>query len=202
MAVLIGTGFGLWMGYRGGWVDALLGRVIDAFLSIPALLLALVMVGIIRQLDLPPNSPQARLADNAVLLVIAFLYAPIVARVVRSSTLAVKNQEFVEAARLRGESTLYILRREILPSVLPALAVEAALRFSYAIFLVASLGFLGFGARPPSPDWGLMVSENRGGLYALTPWALEYPALAIVVLVVGVNLLSDGLKTLLQKGGA
>jgi peptide/nickel transport system permease protein len=106
----------------------------------------------------------------------------------------------VEAAQIRGESRLYIIFREILPSVIPALVVEASLRFSYAIFLVASLGFLGFGAKPPSPNWGLMVSENRGGAYALTPWALEYPAIAIALLVIGVNLMSDGIKRVVQKG--
>jgi DNA processing protein len=81
------------------------------------------------------------------------------------------------------------------------LVVEASLRFSYAIFLVAALGFLGVSARPPSPDWGLMVNENRGGLYALTPWALEYPAAVIALLVVGVNLMSDGVRRAVQKSG-
>ena len=105
----------------------------------------------------------------------------------------------MEAGKIGGESRFYIIFREILPSVIPALVVEASLRFSYAIFLVASLGFLGFGARPPSPDWGLMVSENRGGLYQLTPWALEYPAGAIAILVISVNLMSDGIKRVVQK---
>jgi len=199
IAVLLGTVLGLFMGYQGGLVDEVLGRVIDALLAIPALLLALVIVGVIRNLDLPPGSRQARLADNAVLLVIAALYVPIVARVVRSSTLEIKTRQFVEAAQIRGESGFYIIFREILPSVIPSLVVESSLRFSYAIFLVASLGFLGFGARPPSPDWGLMVSENRGGAYALTPWALEHPAIAIALLVVGVNLMSDGIKRVIQK---
>jgi peptide/nickel transport system permease protein len=136
-----------------------------------------------------------------VLIVIALVYVPIVARVVRSSTLDIKSRTFVQAAQIRGESRLYIIFREIFPSVIPALVVEASLRFSYAIFLVASLGFLGVAARPPSPDWGLMVSENRGGHYDLTPWALEYPAAAIAVLVIGVNLMSDGIKRAVQKSG-
>lgn len=199
LAVLVGSFLGLMMGYHGGWLDEILGRLIDALLAIPALLLALVAVGIVRNMDFAPGSLGAQLAGNAVMLVIALLYVPIVARVVRSSTLDIKTREFVEAAQLRGETSLYIIFREILPSVIPALVVEASLRFSYAIFLVASLGFLGFGARPPSPDWGLMVSENRG-LYQLTPWALEYPAIAIAVLVVGVNLMSDGIRRVVQKG--
>jgi peptide/nickel transport system permease protein len=113
--------------------------------------------------------------------------------------LAIKNKGFVEAARTRGESLGYILFREILPSVLPALAVEAALRFSYAIFLVASLGFLGVGVQPPSPNWGLMVNEARLYVDEL-PWALFFPAGAIAVVVIGVNLMADGLKRILQAG--
>ena len=200
VSFVFGSALGLLMGYRGGWFDELLGRVIDALLAIPALLLALVLVGIVRNLDFEIGSWQANLSDNIVLFVIAVLYVPIVARVARSTTLDIKTRQFVEAAEIRGEPTIYILFREILPSVIPALVVEASLRFSYAIFLVASLGFLGFGARPPSPDWGLMVNENRGGYYHLTPWALEFPALAIAILVIAVNLMSDGVRRVVQKG--
>ncbi len=200
ISVIAGSALGLFMGYKGGWVDEVIGRVIDALLALPALLLALVLVGIIRNLDFEAGSWQAALADNVILLVISVLYIPIVARVARSTTLDIKTREFVEAAEIRGESQFYIIFREILPSVIPALVVEASLRFSYAIFLVASLGFLGFGARPPSPDWGLMVSENRGGFYQLTPWALEFPALAIAILVIAVNLMSDGIRRAVQKG--
>ncbi len=199
IAVIFGTVLGLFMGYQGGWVDELLGRMIDALLAIPPLLLALVMVGVIANLEFNPGSWQANIADNAVLLVIALLYIPIVARVVRSNTLELKTRQFVEAAQIRGESRLYIIFREIFPSVIPALVVEGSLRFSYAIFLVASLGFLGIGIDPTSADWGWMVSDNRGGRYALTPWALEYPAIAIALLVVGVNLMSDGIKRIVQR---
>jgi peptide/nickel transport system permease protein len=132
--------------------------------------------------------------------VIVLLYVPIVTRVIRSATLNIRNSGFIEAARLRGESTLYILFREILPSVLPALTVEVALRFSYAIFLTTSLGFLGLGVQPPSPDWGRMVNEAREG-YARTPWALWYPVGAIATLVVGVNLLADGLRRVFRYEG-
>ena len=201
IAVVVGTFIGLFIGYQGGWVDELTSRLIDALLAMPALLIALVILGVIRNLEFEEGSLQATLADNSVLLVIALVYVPIVARVVRSSTLDIKTREFVQAAQIRGESRLYIIFREIFPSVIPALVVEASLRFSYAIFLVASLGFLGVAARPPSPDWGLMVNENRGGLYDLTPWALEYPAAAIAVLVIGVNLMSDGIRRAVQKSG-
>lgn len=200
ISVVLGSALGLFVGYQGGWVDEIIGRAIDALLAIPALLLALVLIGIIRNLDFAAGSWQAALADNVILLVISLLYIPIVARVARSTTLDIKSREFVEAAEIRGESQFYIIFREILPSVIPSLVVEASLRFSYAIFLVASLGFLGFGARPPSPDWGLMVNENRGGFYQLTPWALEFPALAIAILVIAVNLMSDGIRRAVQKG--
>jgi peptide/nickel transport system permease protein len=123
-----------------------------------------------------------------------------VARVVRSVVLDLKTRQFVEAAKLRGESSLYIMFREIFPNVLPPLAVEASMRFSYAIFLVASLGFLGLGVQPPSPDWGLMVGEARN-YFSQAQWALLAPAGAVAVLVVGVGFMSDGLRRMLLPGG-
>jgi len=185
-AVAAGTLVGLASGYRGGWVDELTFRAFDGLLAIPALLLALLLLGTVGP------------SRESVLLVILIVYTPIVARVVRSVVLGVKTRGFVEAARVRGERAGYVLFREILPSVLPALAVEAALRFSYAIFLVSSLGFLGVGVQPPSPDWGLMVSEARNYV-TLTPWALYFPVGAIATLVIGVNLMADGLRRALQS---
>lgn len=188
IAVVIGTVFGLVSGYWGGLFDEALFRVFDSLLAMPALLLALLLLGTIGP------------SRNSVLAVIAVVYTPVVARVVRSVVLGVKHKGFVEAAQVQGEPVAYILFREILPSVLPALVVEAALRFSYAIFLVASLGFLGVGVQPPNPDWGLMVFEARNYV-SLTPWALYFPAGAISLLVIGVNLMADGLKHALQNAG-
>jgi peptide/nickel transport system permease protein len=185
LAVLVGTTVGLITGYEGGWLDEVVMRFFDSLLALPALLLALLLLG-----SLGPSR-------NSVLIVIVVVYTPIVARVVRSVVLSVKTKGFVEAARVQGESFGYLLFREILPSTLPALAVEAALRFSYAIFLVASLGFLGVGVQPPNPDWGLMVQEARTGV-TQTPWALYFPAGAIALVVIGVNLLADTLKQILQ----
>ena len=187
LALITGTGFGLISGYRGGWFDEILMRVFDSFLAMPALLLSLMLLG-----TLGPSR-------NSVLIVIVVAYTPIVARVIRSSVLSVKPRGFVEAARLRGETQAYILLREILPSVLPALAVEGALRFSYAIFLVASLGFLGVGAQPPTPDWGLMVKEARDYVN-MAPYALFFPAGAIATVVIGVNLMADGVKRVMMEG--
>ncbi len=186
LAVLIGTTIGLIIGYEGGVVDEIIARLLDSFLAMPALLLALVLLGSLGD------------AENSLFLVLIIVYAPIVARVVRSNVLEIKTRGFVEAAQLRGESRFYILFREILPSVIPALVVEASLRFSYGIFLVASLGFLGIGTHPPTPNWGLMVSDARTW-YSIAPWMLEYPAGAIVVLVIAVNLMSDGIRKLVQR---
>ena len=185
LAVLIGTILGMFSGYRGGYIDEGFMRFFDALLAIPALLLALLLLGTVGP------------SRNSVLIVIVIVYTPIVARVVRSAILSVKSKGYVEVARTQGESTGHILFREILPSVTPTLTVEAALRFSYAIFLVASLGFLGVGVQPPNPDWGLMVNEARHNV-SQTPWTMYFPAAAIALLVIGVNLAADGLKKIFQ----
>jgi peptide/nickel transport system permease protein len=185
LAVLAGTAVGLVSGYLGGLFDEGVMRFFDSLLAMPALLLALLLLGTVGP------------SRNSVLLVIIIVYTPIVARVVRSVVLSVKSKGFVEAARVQGQPMRHILWREILPSVSPALTVEAALRFSYAIFLVASLGFLGVGVQPPQPDWGLMVNEARRNV-SQTPWAMYFPAAAIAALVIGVNLMADGLKRVLQ----
>ena len=187
-AVICGTLFGLLTGYRGGWFDEITMRTFDSLLALPALLLALLLLGTVGN------------SQYSVLIVIVIVYTPIVARVVRSVVLAVKPQGFVESARLGGETQIYILFREILPSVWPTLSVESALRFSYAIFLVGSLGFLGVGVQPPSPNWGLMVKEARP-FASLLPWALFFPAAAISLVVIGVNLMVDGMKRILQADG-
>ena len=187
LAVISGAGVGLLSGYVGGWFDEIVMRFFDSLLAMPALLLALLLLGTIGG------------SRQGILIVIVVVYTPIVARVVRSVVLGVKSKGFVEAARTQGEPLYAILLREILPSVLPALAVEGALRFSYAIFLVASLGFLGVGVQPPEADWGLMVNEARQNV-TQTPWALYFPAAAIALLVIGVNLMADGLRRALQVG--
>lgn len=185
IAVIVGTIVGLAVTYRGGLVEELTMRLMDSLLAIPASLLALLLVGAVG------------ISRESVILVLVVVYIPIVARVVRSVVLDVKTKGFVEAAKVRGESTSYILFREILPSVLPALVVEGSLRFAYAIFLVSTLGFLGVGVQPPSPDWGQLVFYARNyGVSA--PWMLFYPCAAIALLVVSINLMADGLKQIFQ----
>lgn len=188
VAVLLGLTLGLLSGYFGGLLDEIAMRLMDILLSIPPLLLAMIILGTVGSSRLN------------VVLVVGFLYIPMVARVVRSVVLDIKTREYIEAAKVRGESSAYILFREILPNVLPPLAVEASMRFSYAIFLVASLGFLGLGVQPPSPDWGMMVSEART-FFNQAPWILLYPAATIALLVVGVAFMSDGLRRMLLPGG-
>lgn len=184
LALLAGTTIGLLSGYRGGWIDEIIMRIFDSLLALPALLLALMLLGTIGP------------SKNAVFIVLFVAYTPIIARVVRSVTLTVKPKSYIEAARLQGETRALILFREILPAVLPVLSVEAALRFSYAIFLIASLGFLGVGVQPPSPNWGIMVKEARTYVEQI-PWAMYFPAAAISIVVIGVNLMADGLKQVL-----
>lgn len=201
LAVTLGTLTGLLLGYVGGALDEIASRLIDILLSVPAIILALVSLStIVPTLSQSQNPLVTALgATNiALVIVIVLLYTPIVTRVIRASTLSVRERGYVEVARLRGESTAYILLREIFPTVVPALAVEASLRFSYAIFLVASLGFLGLGAQPPLSEWGRMVLDARSA-YVNAPWALWFPVAAIAVLVISTNITADGLQRLYNQ---
>ena len=181
LGLLGGTALGLSSAYFGGWVDEIIGRTMDILMAFPALLLAMFVLGI-----LGPSMVN-------VILVIGLAHTPRIGRVARSATLQEKNNEFVEAARVRGESDFYILVAEILPNILDTLGVETAIRFAYSIFLSASLGFLGLGVQPPTPDWGLMISESRSYLQ-VAPWLAIFPALAIASLVLGANFLAEGLE--------
>ena len=191
LGIGLGTTVGMTAGYIGGKTDQFIMRAVDVLLAFPGLLLALLVINIGVQrltVDLWP-SKEAWL----VILTIGIAFMPGVSRVIRSATLAIKPLEFVQSARLRGESAHYIIFREILPNIIPVVAVEASIRVSFALLLTASLGFLGLGVQPPTPDWGLMVSEARENL-ATAPWSALAPALAMGTLVVGVNLLADGIR--------
>jgi len=133
-----------------------------------------------------------------IILVIGFVFTPIVARTVRGPVMVERSRDYVALAGLRGESTAYILIAEILPNILGPLAVEATARLGYGIFLSATLSFLGLGLQPPSPDWGLAVSEGRVYL-EIGPWMVLFPALALASLVVSVNLMTDGLARMLEE---
>jgi len=187
LAAVIGVSLGLFSGFYGRLWDEALMRVLDVLLSFPPLLFALLLLATVG--PSPLN----------LLLVISVLYVPMLARLARSMVLDLRTKEFVEAARIRGERRLAILFREILPNALGPILVEISVRFSYSIFLVASLGFLGLGVQPPSPDWGLQINEARS-YFATAPWILLFPAGAISVLVIATNLMTDGLRRVLQPG--
>ena len=191
LGISLGTAVGMTAGYLGGRTDQFIMRAVDVLLAFPSLLLALIVINIGVQrltIDLWPSKE-----SWLVILTIGIAFMPVVSRVIRSATLAVKPLEFVQSARLRGEPAYYIIFREILPNIIPVVGVEASIRISFALLLTASLGFLGLGVQPPTPDWGLMVSEARENL-ATAPWAAVAPALAMGSLVVGVNLLADGIR--------
>ena len=189
IAVLIGATLGLLSGYYGGFSDEILTRLFDVLLSIPPMLLALVLLVTIGPSKL------------GLIMVVALLYLPIEARVMRSMVLSLKTREFVEAAKIRGEKNLYIWFKEILPNTMGPMLVEVSMRFSYSVFLVASLGFLGLGVQPPSPDWGLQINEARGW-FSIAPWMLIFPAIAISLLIIATNLMTDGLRqTFYSTGG-
>jgi peptide/nickel transport system permease protein len=181
LGLTMGTIVGMSVGYKSGKVDEIVMRTMDGLMSFPSLLLALLILTML-------GSNQFN-----IIMTIGIVFMPRVARVMRSATLAIKGLEFVLSARLRGESSIYIIFREILPNTLTVLGVEASVRLSYAILIASSLGFLGLGVQPPSPDWGLMISESRKFLVS-APWVGLAPAGAVASLVVGLNLLSDGLK--------
>jgi peptide/nickel transport system permease protein len=181
ISVLIGVPAGLAAGYFGGKVDELLMRVADVLMAIPAIMLGLLVLAVT-----PPALWKTAVA-------VGFVYVPLIARVARSVTLGLANVEFVEAARARAESAAYILFREILPNAWPPLIVEASLRVTYAILLGSALSFLGLGAQPPSSDWGLMISEARAFIDR-APWIALAPGFAMCLLVVGINLIGDGLR--------
>ena len=187
LGVTLGTIVGVSSGYFGGKTDQLIMRFVDWFLAIPSLLLAILVINMSRQ----------RFSDLdeswLVILTIGISFMPNNSRVIRSAALAIKPLEFVQSAKLRGEPTVYIMFREILPNLLPVVAVEATIRLSFALLLTASLGFLGLGVQPPSSDWGLMVSENFRHI-SLVPLAALAPGLAMASLVVGINLLADGIR--------
>lgn len=181
ISVLFGVPVGLAAGYFGGKVDEVLMRVADVLMAIPAIMLGLLVLAVT-----PPALWKTAVA-------VGFVYVPLIARVARSVTLGLANVEFVEAARARAESAPYILFREILPNAWPPLIVEASLRVTYAILLGSALSFLGLGAQPPSSDWGLMISEARAFIDR-APWIALAPGFAMCVLVIGINLIGDGLR--------
>jgi peptide/nickel transport system permease protein len=187
LGTVLGTGLGLVVGYFRGAVDDVLSRVIDAFLSLPV-----TIVGLLALVALGPSKPTA-------IFVIGIVFAPIIARTVRAAVLAERELDYVAATRLRNERTPYVLFAEILPNVMGPVMVEFTVRLGYAIFAIATLSFLGFGIQPPAPDWGLQISEHYGLISGGFWWPVVFPAAAITTLVIGVNLLADGVTQAFER---
>jgi peptide/nickel transport system permease protein len=185
IATIVGGTLGLVSGYLGGFADMAIGRVLDVFFAFPAILLAL---GIVAALGPDPNN---------VIVAIAVVYTPIFARVVRGPVLALKAREFVEAARAVGATGSRIVMRHIVPNLISTLIVQVSLALSWAVLTEGALSFLGLSAQPPAPSWGVMLSEGRQYLEFATHLAI-FPGLAIMIAVLGFNLLGDGLRDALD----
>ena len=184
-ATSVGGVLGLVSGYLGGIADLVVGRVMDVFFAFPAILLAL---GIVAALGPDPTN---------VIIAIAVVYTPIFMRVVRGPVLALKARDFVEAARAIGATQARIVLRHIVPNLLSTLIVQVSLALSWAVLTEGALSFLGLSAQPPAPSWGVMLNEGRQYLEFATHLAI-FPGVAIMVAVLGFNLLGDGLRDALD----
>jgi peptide/nickel transport system permease protein len=190
LGFIVGSAIGLLSAYFGGWLDEVLQRLLEALISIPFLVLALIAIA--------AAGPKLSGEPALIVLVVALVYMPRIARMARAAALDVITRDFVTIARLRGESALSVVWRELLPNTTGTLFVEFALRAGYAPVLIGSLGFLGFGMRPPTPEWGLMISENRS-LVLTTPITVVGPGLALASMVVGLNMFTEGLARILGR---
>ena len=186
LGVLFGVILGLLMGYIGKRLDNVLSRIIEAFLALPVVLIALLAITTLGN------------SSWVVLAVVSTLFTPIVARTVRSAVMAERDLDYVTSAKLRGESTGFIMFREILPNVMGPIIVELTVRIGYAVFTISTLSFLGAGPPPPSPDWGAQVSEGYNSISAAIWWTTLFPALAIASLVIAVNLIADSVQSVLE----
>jgi peptide/nickel transport system permease protein len=180
LGLLLGVSIGLVAAYSRSILDDVLMRAMDVILAFPSIVLALVVVSTL--------GPKLWL----IVTVVGITTAPRVARVTRGASLEIVERDFVQAAEVLGESRFKILLGEILPNITSPLMVEASLRLTYSIGLIAGLSFLGFGLQPPAADWGLMINENRQAL-TIQPWGAAAPVIAIALLTIGTSLVGDGL---------
>jgi peptide/nickel transport system permease protein len=186
LGVVGGVSVGLVSGYYRGLVDDVVSRVVDAFLAFPAIVIALLLLTVFSS------------SQRTVILIIGILFTPIISRTVRAAVLVERQREYVAAARAAGDSGPYIMLFEILPNITGPIAVEVTVRLGYAIFTAATLSFLGVGLQIPSPDWGLTVAVERSFL-TVNSWVVLAPAIALGTLVVGVNLVADGVKRVVEE---
>ncbi len=188
ISAFFGTLLGLLTGYFKGWIDEVISRILEAVLSIPAILLAIVIV-----FTFGATTP-------VIIGTIGFLFIPAIARTVRAATLAESQLDYVTAARMRGERSLFIIAREIFPNIIGVVIVEVTVRLGYAIFTLATLAFLGLsGGNATDPNWGVDVAQNYQQITAEVWWPTVFPALAIGTLVIGVNLMADSIDKVLKS---
>jgi peptide/nickel transport system permease protein len=189
LATVVGTTLGLVTGFRRGVVDDVLSRVFEALLALPVVVFGAVLLA-----ALGSSRP-------AIVVAVAIPLSPIVARSVRAAVLAERELEYVDAARTRTESSGYIMVREVLPNVRAVVLVEFVVRVAYAVFAIATLGFVGLGVQPPTPDWGRQIFEHYsllgGGLLGI--WAVAFPVVAIASLVIGISLIVDGVTEVIDR---
>ena len=186
LGTVAGTALGLAMGYLGGTFDIVGGRIVEAVLALPLIVVAFVFVA-----ALGPSPP-------TIIVVIGLVFTPLIARTVRTAVLVERQQDYVSASRLLGESPARVMFGEILPNVMPAVVVEFTVRLAYAVFALVTLSFLGLGIRPPTPDWGADIAADYSGLLAGYWWQTLFPALAIASLVTAVILIADSIEQVLS----
>ncbi len=186
IASSLGILIGVTAGYFGKWADSVLMRFVDIIFSFPALLLAIVIVATIGQ------------GLDKAMIAIGIVYSPQMARIMRGSVLYIKEMEYIEAQKAIGSKNLRIIFRHVIPNSLAPVIVYGTLMMASAILDAAALGFLGLGAQPPTPEWGAMLSESRFYIVSGAWWAATFPGIAIVFAVLGLNLLGDGLRDILD----
>jgi peptide/nickel transport system permease protein len=187
LGTVVGTAVGLITGYYGGLVDEAIMRVVDAVLAVPLIIIALLAIVAVGPSRL------------TLILVIGFVFSPIIAKTVRAAVLGEAQLEYVQAARLRNERAPYVLFAEILPNVMGPVIVEFTVRLGYAIFAVATLSFLGFGADPSIPDWGQDISQHYQFISGDVWWPVLFPSLAIATLIIGINLIADAIAQTFER---
>ncbi len=186
LGTILGTILGLLMGYFRGLFDDVIGRIVEAFLALP-----LVVTGILGVIALGGS-------NVTLIIVIGIVFTPLIARTVRAAVLGERDLDYVAAAKLRGESSAYIMFAEILPNMLAPIMVEFTVRVGYAVFTIVTLSFLGFGLQPPSPNWGADISNNYQLITSGYWWESLFDALAIATLVIGINMFATSVESALD----